>query len=227
MSQEKIWDYYQNEERDRFVHSVGRLKAIARHIAPGQRALNVGVGAGVFEAIAIARGIDVCAVDPNGRTIEELRHRLGLHANKAKVGFCQNIPFDDETFDAVVMSEVIEHLTADIAAEALGEVARVLKKGGILIGTVPARENLNAQMVVCPDCGHRFHRWGHVRSFGVQEVHALLSQYLTVEQAAEKYFPSWETMNWRGRTESLFLILLRSMGLKLSNENIFFIARKA
>lgn len=31
------------------------------------------------------------------------------------------------------------------------------------------------------------------------------------------------TMNWRGRIESLFLILLRPTGLKLSNENIFFV----
>jgi SAM-dependent methyltransferase len=44
-------------------------------------------------------------------------------------------PFADASFDAVVMGEVLEHLIHDFFA--LAEVRRVLRPGGVLLGTVP------------------------------------------------------------------------------------------
>jgi ubiquinone/menaquinone biosynthesis C-methylase UbiE len=45
------------------------------------------------------------------------------------------LPFPDGTFDAVILSEVLEHV--DREAEGLAEVRRVLKPGGLVIVTVP------------------------------------------------------------------------------------------
>ncbi|HEX3552515.1 MAG TPA: methyltransferase domain-containing protein [Thermoanaerobaculia bacterium] len=46
-----------------------------------------------------------------------------------------DLPFPDETFDAVLLSEILEHVDRDV--DALGEVRRVLKPGGIALVTVP------------------------------------------------------------------------------------------
>ena len=46
-----------------------------------------------------------------------------------------NMPIEDESFDAVMCIEVIEHVPNPV--EALGEIHRVLKKGGNLILTAP------------------------------------------------------------------------------------------
>jgi SAM-dependent methyltransferase len=46
------------------------------------------------------------------------------------------LPFRDATFDVVTALDVIEHIADDAAA--LGEIARVLRPGGILVATVPA-----------------------------------------------------------------------------------------
>lgn len=47
----------------------------------------------------------------------------------------RGIPFKDDTFDGVVMAEVIEHLFED--SEALLELRRVLSPSGVLVITVP------------------------------------------------------------------------------------------
>ena len=46
-----------------------------------------------------------------------------------------DLPFPDETFDAVLLSEILEHVERDV--DALGEVRRVLKPGGLALLTVP------------------------------------------------------------------------------------------
>lgn len=45
------------------------------------------------------------------------------------------LPFPDETFDAVLLSEILEHVDRDV--DALREVRRVLKPGGLALLTVP------------------------------------------------------------------------------------------
>lgn len=53
----------------------------------------------------------------------------------AVYGRGEDIPFPDESFDVVLMIEVIEHVEGD--AQTIREVARVLKPGGRLIVTTP------------------------------------------------------------------------------------------
>jgi SAM-dependent methyltransferase len=45
------------------------------------------------------------------------------------------LPFPDGSFDKVIISEVLEHISADRTA--MSEVARVLKPGGLIAVTVP------------------------------------------------------------------------------------------
>src|SRR5205823_5640477 len=50
-------------------------------------------------------------------------------------GDAERLPFEDESFDAVLMSEVLEHLEDD--GRALAEARRVLRCGGRLAVSVP------------------------------------------------------------------------------------------
>jgi SAM-dependent methyltransferase len=45
------------------------------------------------------------------------------------------LPYPDDTFDAVILSEILEHIEDDVAG--LREVLRVLKPGGVVAITVP------------------------------------------------------------------------------------------
>jgi SAM-dependent methyltransferase len=223
--QDRIWDYYQNEGRAGFAGTDARLLYLVRQLRPGTRVLNIGIGGGLFEEAALRRGLEVYSLDPSARAIESLQQRLGL-GDRARVGYGQAMPFDAGMFDAVVASEVLEHLTDPVLAGTLTEIDRVLRSGGQLLGTVPADEDLQAQVVICPDCGSAFHRWGHVQSFSTERMRTLLSRTSDVQEVVVRHFVSWSTLNWKGRIEAAVRQLLWSFGVRGGNPNLLFRAIK-
>ncbi|MGH8011501.1 MAG: glycosyltransferase [Candidatus Binataceae bacterium] len=79
--------------------------------------------------------------------IQSLNHAIGMDVNMAKLRFLRRygipllrgsafaLPFKDESFDCVINSEVIEHITCDDVL--FTEMWRVLKPGGTLIVGTP------------------------------------------------------------------------------------------
>ena len=72
--------------------------------------------------------------DPHAGYLTAARAR---HPGVPLVRVTDRLPFADATFDSVSMLDVLEH-TADERAT-LAEVSRVLRPGGLLVLTVPAR----------------------------------------------------------------------------------------
>lgn len=225
--QRKIWEHFQNEGIDSFSQSRGRLEFLVRRLTPGLRVLNIGVGNGTFEALSLGKGLDVWSLDPSERAIARLRQELAL-GEKAQVGFSQKIPFPDEHFDAVVMSEVLEHLDDLVMEATLREIHRVLRPDGMFLGTVPARENLADSHVVCPQCAHQFHRWGHQRSFDVAELSRALKQEFALVEVDEHFFIDWGSVGWWRKLQGLVKKFLSwcAIGAYGVCRNIFFLVRK-
>ncbi len=85
------------------------------------------------------RYVSDCALvgaDLDWEVLQKAGHHVGhlpdVHLYHASI---YDMPFPDATFDAVVMSEVLEHLDDDVGA--LREAYRVLKPGGMVAITVP------------------------------------------------------------------------------------------
>jgi len=224
MQQDKIWDYYQNEEINSFDGSYGRLSFLLKDIKMGSKVLNIGVGGGVLEKIALSKNIDIFSLDPSQKSIENLQELIGKE--KAKVGYSQNIPFNNESFDIVIMSEVLEHLSDEVIIETLKEVNRVLKKGGKFIGTVPNNEILSEQIVICPKCGEKFHRWGHIQSFDKVKMEELLKRFFSNVVVSKKMFISWNILNWKGKITTLLHYIFYKLAIKQNGLNLYFEARK-
>lgn len=224
--QDKIWDYYQTKGVDSFAQSRGRLEFLARRLRPGMRVLNIGVGNGSLEKIAAEKGVDIWSLDPSDGAITALRERLGM-GERALVGYSQAIPFPDRSFDAVVMSEVLEHLDEDVFEKTLAEVSRVLRPTGLFLGTVPAREKLEDSMVICPNCGIHFHRWGHKRNFSVETLTIALKKYFLIDTVHELFFIEWESVGWWCRFKGLIKKFLswRGVGTYGIGRNIYFVVR--
>jgi len=99
------------------------------------RILDVGAGTGTLAKKLADYGADVTALEyyppetPVGK-VEFVAHDL----NQA------TLPFETATFDALVSTEVLEHLRAPFCV--LTEMVRVLKPGGMMVLTIPNYWNI-------------------------------------------------------------------------------------
>ncbi len=98
----------------------------------GLKFLDVGSGTGWFSKEAALRGANVYSLDVGENILAEVTKKCN---STRIIGDALDIPFDDDYFDIVLSTEVIEH-TAN-PKKAVKEMCRVLKKNGILIITVP------------------------------------------------------------------------------------------
>jgi SAM-dependent methyltransferase len=112
---------------------------------PGEHWLDAGCGTGTIARRLAQHGCQVTAVDGSARMIEVAERAAAAERTAAAVRFLRvhdvvELPFADASFDAVICSSVLEYV-AD-AARVLGELARVLRRGGRLIVSIPNRRAL-------------------------------------------------------------------------------------
>lgn len=224
VSQQKIWSYFQTETPEIFRGSGFRLAYLARLLRPGQRVLNVGIGGGIFERYANGRGAIVHTLDPDWGS---LRNHAGERASYLVAGRLETIPFAAASFDTVVVSEVLEHLTPEVMRLALSEISRVLAGGGEIIGTVPYNENLGDGMVVCPHCGEIFHKVGHMQSFDAERMSRELSAYFEAPVCFERAFMAKATVGLKERVIDLVRNVLVRSGALTRETHLVFRGRKA
>lgn len=95
--------------------------------------LDVGCGGGLLAEEFAALGGRVTGVDPSTESLEAAR----AHARERRLrivyvqGVAEQLPFADQTFDAVYCCDVLEHV--DDVPATLGEIARVLRPGGVFL----------------------------------------------------------------------------------------------
>jgi len=224
---DKLWNHYQNQALESFDSSYSRLQYLAKRCTPGIVVLNIGVGSGYLESLLMQRGVFVHSLDPSELTITRLNEEHGMNG-RAKQGYCDAIPFPDDYFDIVIMTEVLEHIQRDLLDASLLEVRRVLKNGGQFIGTVPYGEALRDNHVFCPNCYASFHRWGHLHSFDLFALRNLLERNgLKVERLETRAFPDFSRPGIKPFLRALFRYILGRMGEALVCPNIYFICRLA
>jgi len=119
--------------RDRLVD---RYRQVYDWIPQGTGSvLDIGCGNGVFTQWLRQKADSVTGTDHNRKQLDYGRNEFADVEFVLSEG--EELPFESETFDVVVMTEVLEHMSDDRSATA--EAARVLKPGGLLIITVPNR----------------------------------------------------------------------------------------
>ena len=92
-----------------------------------QTVLDLGAGTGKLTRALAARGLEVFAVDPSPRMLDQLR--AAIPEATVSVGFAEDIPLADAAVDAVVVGQAWHWVEQDAA---LRSVARVLRPGGTL-----------------------------------------------------------------------------------------------
>ena len=131
--------------------------------------LDIGCGAGVVTQELKRRFGGVVGLD---FAFEPLRQVQGADLTAIQ-GDGSRLPFSAGAFEAVVATEIIEHLSASARRQALAEMARVSRR--YILISVPYHEVLEISQVKCSDCGCIFHAYRHTASFTEATMQSLLT----------------------------------------------------
>ncbi|GAB39688.1 MULTISPECIES: class I SAM-dependent methyltransferase [Gordonia] len=140
------------------------------------KVIDIGAGQGRHSFEMFRRGADVIAFDQSESDMADVAEMFdAMMAEgqvpadakaRAEVGDALRLPYADNSFDVVLMSEILEHIPSDEAA--IAEMARILKPGGIGAVTVPRYWPEK----VCWALSDAYHEveGGHVRIYKASEL---------------------------------------------------------
>jgi SAM-dependent methyltransferase len=166
------YEEHHRERRDEgdFVFVPERVPLFRAAIGSGKRVLDLGCRSGALTRHFL-EGNSVVGLDVDASALEKAA-ALGIEPVQANVE--EPLAFESASFDAVVAGELFEHLQFPDALVA--EIRRVLKPGGVLVGSVPNAFRLQSRL--------RFLRGRapeddptHLRMFSPAAVRALLGGF--------------------------------------------------
>lgn len=155
-----------------FGQHAAVVELLVRHYAhQGRRVLDLGARRSPYTSSlrGMVVGLDLPAEDK--AKLGFTRQSLDLFTSDHRVpvfGQGEFLPFANDTFDAVIMIEVIEHIEGD--REAVQEVTRVLKPDGVLVLTTP-----NGRTFPVPS-------QHHLRHYTSEALEALIGSQLKIER---------------------------------------------
>jgi len=141
MNADRINEHYYGEPTDpKTERARARVHWLCSQ-ASGSKVLDIGCSQGIVSLILGREGFHCTGIDLEERSLAVakeallkedalVRRRVKFQASNAF-----SLPFEIDSFDTVILGEVLEHLTRP--GKVLGEALRVLRDGGRLVVTVP------------------------------------------------------------------------------------------
>ncbi len=185
--------YYEANIPQDTINFTKRMKLITKHHPTPGKLLDIGCNIGTLMNVAREKGWKTTGVEFNRSAAAFGRKRFGLKI--LEKDFMKS-KFPKESFDVVVMNDVIEHVIDPV--KTLHEVNRILKKGGLLFMTTP-----NIGTFVAKASGKN---WLHIKP----NEHLLFFTPKTIKELCNT--AGFRMTHWQsiGRVRSLETILQKS-----------------
>jgi SAM-dependent methyltransferase len=152
-----------NEEHLRLCASAEWAQLVADDLLPwvlgedelGPDVLEIGAGPGLVTDLLVQRAPRVTAVELDPDLADALRARMAGRPVEVVTADATAMPLPSERFSAAACFTMLHHIPdPDGQDRALAEIARVLRPGGLLVGTdgedTPARRALHVDDVFTP-----------------------------------------------------------------------------
>jgi len=215
-----VW--LKNQKKINYV--LGKFKGFIKNVAA---ACDIGIGDGYTMRYMHTKCIQVTGFDISSYLVDYHRKKFLSKCMPIQVeqGDISKSSIGENKFDLVTCFDILEHIPGDGLKSALNNIARSLKEEGILIGTLPFRENLEDNMVICPHCTQSFNRIGHYHSFAdIGEIRDFLDPKFELMKVGEVPIV-WLKLNMLTYIGNLFVKFVRQIILKKEKTGIYFIAK--
>jgi ubiquinone/menaquinone biosynthesis C-methylase UbiE len=189
-SDDILWTYHQTTNQESLLFGNPRqemlFSVIKKHIQKNGKILEIGFGNG-YLLNALSSQYRTYGADISVENIEQMSKKV--KAEFELVSSDGKLPYPDETFDAFVASEVLEHMDDKELVVCIEEAFRILKKGGYAIITIPAEEDLKKNECFCPNCEHVFHKWGHKQYWNKTKIRKVFAtfQHMAITEYFNRY----------------------------------------
>lgn len=101
--------------------------------------LDLGCGVGQYSVYFADKGFEVTASDISQRALAYLSNKAP-YINTVRLDMTDPLPFADQSFDMVFANLSIHFFSKDETSALIGEVKRILKDGGIFVGSCNSRK---------------------------------------------------------------------------------------
>ena len=160
-----------------FLESI-RGQLFSDWIGKNKKVLDLGGRDGTLTKHFIEKNhVTLADIDENALEYAKKNYKV----ETMKVDLNQSLPFKDNSFDVVVMAEVLEHLPYPNIT--LGEIRRVLKTNGKFIGNLPLAYHLKDRWQIIR--GRRLLISGdptHLQFLSYEDVKKLMSKFFNIEE---------------------------------------------
>lgn len=144
----------------------------------GEKILDIGAGSGYYSFHALRKGALVTASDISQNYLSQAK-KLCKGKIETVVASSEKLPFKDNIFDKILMSEVIEHTPK--YRESVKEAIRVLKPGGIAVITTPNKKSYMNYFYKIKKSKKKYTFDEHVVEFDLATFKNLLRKYSTIQ----------------------------------------------
>jgi len=108
---------------------------------PDGRLLDIGCGSGAYVALMNELGWEVAGIEMDGKAVAVARSHFGLLIHNGTV---DDAPFEEQSFDVVTMSHVLEHVPDPVSF--LQAATRFVKPDGRIIIVTPNARSLGSSL---------------------------------------------------------------------------------
>lgn len=182
----KFWDQKFAEEKHNHPMENWRLGEVVKRVDPNKSLLNLGVGRGEIEEILVKKypKLKYTGTDITRSTLKKLQKAYPTW--KFQYAELDQLPFPKESFEQVLLLEVLEHIKPNETFEVLEELARVLVPGGTAMISVPVNEGLEQMLPVNPNSHMRIYS-KELLAYELREVGLEVKQILSASAFAKGF----------------------------------------
>jgi 2-polyprenyl-3-methyl-5-hydroxy-6-metoxy-1,4-benzoquinol methylase/uncharacterized protein YbaR (Trm112 family) len=162
------FDYFKEHESAADKEEIRRLNQAIIHRIPekAELILDVGCGNGWVAKHFLSRGKKVISMDISvTNPVKVLKENPGEN-HAAIVADAYHLPFKKNTFEAIIASEIMEHVYDPKLF--ITNLMEVLKPGGRLIITTPYNEKI--EYFLCVHCNRPTPKHAHLHSFNERNI---------------------------------------------------------